>query len=211
MSHYQGFSILVDAPTAGSQSRLLTCGGVHDRRRKRWVALCLGWRTGAVWVVRRTTNLLEAVLMDDSPIKRPPVRRPADRRLRADRIRSGNTQNDGPISSLEGPARGCSGSDPLFVFSRRGGCGRVSKWHVLYAFNFRVQSSMAGATLDGRHASRIGRTVWLRHPDTVRGLLGRGEAAMTGSAKLRKESGQLRREIQHQTGSMPPICRTKHE
>ncbi len=102
-----------------------------------------------------------------------------------------------------------AGSDPLFVFSRSGGCGRVSKWHFLYMFNFRVQSSMAGATLDGRHASRIGRTIWLRHPDTVRGLLGRGEAAMTGSAKLRKETGQLRREIQHQTRSMAPICPQK--
>ena len=51
----------------------------------------------------------------------------------------------------------------------------------------------------------------LRHPDNVRGLLGRVEAAMNGSAKLRKGVGQLRREIQHQTGSSPPIRRKKHE
>ena len=50
-----------------------------------------------------------------------------------------------------------------------------------------------------------------RHPDTVRGLLGRAEAAMNGSAKLRKEVEQLRREIQHQTRSTPSTRGKKHE
>ncbi len=45
----------------------------------------------------------------------------------------------------------------------------------------------------------------LRHPDSVRGLLGRAEAAMNGSAKLRKEVEQLRREIQHQTVYSPTL------
>ena len=43
----------------------------------------------------------------------------------------------------------------------------------------------------------------LRHPDSVRGLLGRAEVAMNGSAKLRKEVEQLRREIQRQNRSTP--------
>ena len=50
----------------------------------------------------------------------------------------------------------------------------------------------------------------LRHPDSVRGLLVRAEAAMNGSAKLRKEVEQLRREIQHQTRSAPPTHRKKN-
>ena len=51
----------------------------------------------------------------------------------------------------------------------------------------------------------------LRHPDSVRGLLGRAEAAMNGSAKLRKEVEQLRREIQHHTRSTPSTRGKKHE
>jgi hypothetical protein len=48
----------------------------------------------------------------------------------------------------------------------------------------------------------------LGHPDSVRGLLGRAEAVMHESPKLRKEVEQLRHQIRHGTESTLP---TKHE
>ena len=51
----------------------------------------------------------------------------------------------------------------------------------------------------------------LGHPDSVRGLLGRAEAAMNKSAKFRKEVEHLQAQIRDDTDRPPADHHKKHE